>query len=113
MSGSEPESEFIIVGKITGAHGIRGWVKVHSYTEPNTNILNFDPIYLKSSESKLSQPEQSEDWQPVKISDGRPQGRGIVMQLDHITDRNQAEELGKRDIAIKSGQLPETEEGLS
>ena len=39
---SEPESsELLTVGKITGCYGVKGWVKIHSYTEPVENFLSF------------------------------------------------------------------------
>ena len=39
MVDSAPEQ--VIVGKITAVYGIKGWVKIHSYTEPDTNLLEF------------------------------------------------------------------------
>ena len=32
----------IVVGEIVGVFGVRGWVKLHSFTDPRTNIFGFD-----------------------------------------------------------------------
>ena len=31
----------IYLGKITGAHGIKGWLKIQSFSSPPENILNY------------------------------------------------------------------------
>ncbi|MBU2037618.1 MAG: ribosome maturation factor RimM, partial [Gammaproteobacteria bacterium] len=33
--------EITVLGKVTTAFGIKGWVKVYSYTDPMTNILDY------------------------------------------------------------------------
>ncbi|HJL62532.1 MAG TPA: ribosome maturation factor RimM, partial [Pseudomonadales bacterium] len=40
-------AEKLLVGKINGVYGVKGWVKVYSYTEPSEQILNYLPWYLK------------------------------------------------------------------
>ncbi len=92
-----PESvKPIIVGKITGASGIRGWVKVHSYSEPRKNILEYKSWLLATDNG----------WRSVEVSTGREQGKTLVAQLKDCTDRNQAEALRGTEIAIRPEQLP-------
>ena len=73
MSTSE---EFIPVGKISGAFGVKGWVKVYSFTEPRTNILQYSPLFLS----------RRGDWIEIKVSGGRLQGKGVVMGIENVTD---------------------------
>ena len=42
--------ENIIVGKISGVYGVKGWVKVYSYTDPREEISKYSPWYLKQHE---------------------------------------------------------------
>ena len=35
------QDDMLVVGKITGCYGVKGWVKIHSYTEPRENFLGF------------------------------------------------------------------------
>ncbi len=85
----------VIVGEITGLSGVKGWVKVFSHTEPRTNILEYNPWFLK----------QRGEWKTVKLLNGRPQGKTIVAQLEGVTCREEARELIGTEIAIQPSQL--------
>lgn len=93
--------EPLIVGKLNGAHGIKGWVKVYSLTSPKENILNYQPWYLKLNGQ----------WQQVNIIAGREQGKTIVVQLEGCDDRNVAESYHGTEVAIAKSQLPELGDG--
>jgi 16S rRNA processing protein RimM len=86
----------INVGKISGVFGIKGWVKVFSFTECKENILNYSPWLLKKSGETKS----------VNVVDGKLQGKVVVAQLDGITDRDEAASLMGWDIFITPDQLP-------
>ncbi len=88
----------ISVGKISGVFGIKGWVKVFSFTDPRENILTYSPWLLKKGdESKI-----------LNVIDGQLQGKTIVAQLDGINDRDQAASLMGWDVFIRQDQLPKT-----
>lgn len=38
----------VLVGTIGKPYGLKGWVKINSYTEPVSNILNYSPWYLEA-----------------------------------------------------------------
>ncbi len=90
------ESTRLIIGQISGLYGVRGWVKVFSYTSPITNILNYAPWQLY----------QQGQWQKVTVSEGQAQGKGIIVHLEDIHDRDEAAHLLGADIAINREQLP-------
>ena len=91
-----PNQQHINVGKISGVFGIKGWVKVFSFTDVRENILNYSPWLLKKdSETK---------W--VAVIDGNLQGKTVVAQLDGVNDRDQAASLMGWDIFITPDQLP-------
>ena len=98
----DPDSQFVVVGKIASAYGIKGWVHVYSYTDPASNILQYQPWLLQSRDSK-------QPWNPVKVLSGRPHGKQIVVQLEGCFDRNQAEQLRGLEIAVSRDQFPDTE----
>jgi len=87
--------EFIRVGKISGAFGVKGWVKIFSFTDPRKNILSYSPLYLL----------QKGEWVKLDVVSGRVQGKGIVMSLEGITDPDQVLPLVGSELAIKKEQL--------
>lgn len=97
MAASE---EFIPVGKISGAFGVKGWVKVYSFTEPRANILEYSPLFLS----------RQGEWVEIKVSGGHLQGKGLVMGIANVTDRDQVQPLIGAELAIKKDQLEPTEE---
>lgn len=91
----------INVGRISGVFGVKGWVKVFSFTEARENILNYSPWLLKKdSEAKL-----------VNVIDGKLQGKAVVAKLDGVNDRDQAAGLMGWDIFITPDQLPKVAKG--
>ncbi len=92
MAASE---EFIPVGKIAGTFGVKGWMKVISFTDPRKNLLSYKPLYLSSKGS----------WREIKVLNGRVQGKGIVISLENINDPDQVLPLVGSELAITKQQL--------
>ncbi len=42
---------FVLIGKIDGVYGVKGFLKVYSYTQPRTEILNWPNWYLKRNDA--------------------------------------------------------------
>ena len=90
------KQQHINVGRISSVFGIKGWVKVFSFTDARENILNYSPWLLKKdSETRV-----------VNVIDGNLQGKAVVAQLDGVSDRDQAASLMGWDIFITPDQLP-------
>lgn len=89
----------IILGRISGLYGVRGWVKVYSHTEPKENILNY-PVWLVGPDQK-----------PIKLETGKIHGKGIVAKLVGIDDRDEVAKLLGQDIAVSRDALPRLDEG--
>jgi 16S rRNA processing protein RimM len=94
----------VIVGKITGVYGIKGWVKIYSYTRPITGILQYKTWLL-------GQPGKPAKQQAVEVIEGRQQGKGIIAKLAGYDDRDQVRALIDQDIAIPRSELPALPEG--
>jgi len=94
----ETSEEFVPVGKVSGAFGVQGWMKIFSFTEPRNNILKYSPLYIS----------RKGEWVAVKVTGGRVQGKGVVMGLENVTDREQVLALIGSEFAIKKTQLKPT-----
>ncbi|MGR9087103.1 MAG: ribosome maturation factor RimM [Gammaproteobacteria bacterium] len=99
MSGQSDKT--LPVGKISGVFGVRGWLRVFSYTAPPENILNYSPWIVKKGDAVRT----------VRLLDGKLHGRAIVVQLEGVADRDQAEALMGSSVCILKEQLPKTREG--
>lgn len=97
----QSEEKHIIVGKIGSTYGVKGWVKVISFTEIALDILNFSPWYLESPTG----------WEKIKVEDGRPHGKAIVVKLPGYNAPEQARLLTGKKIAVTQSQLPALEKG--
>ena len=96
---SKHEDEKIRVGRIIGAQGVNGWIKVFSDTSPRENILGYGPWQI----------ETGDRLQTVEFS-GRLQGKNVLAKLAGVEDREQANELAGSNIYIFADQLPKLEE---
>lgn len=91
----------ITVGEISGAFGVKGWVKVKSFTDPPENILRYAPwlISLKG------------DSREVKPLEGRLHAGFVVARLEDLTDRDSAQALRKFEISVARDQFPKPQKG--
>ena len=99
----------IELGKIVGVWGVKGWLKIFSYTRNRQDIGLYDEWLLV--QQRLKSPQSVSDWQSVKVKNCRSQGQNIVAQLDGIDDRDQAHALIGQKIFIQRSQLPVLSEG--
>lgn len=98
---SLPNTEFLNAGQISGVFGVKGWVKVFSYTQPRENILSYSPWFLRKNEK----------FQEVKLIKGQRHGNAVVAELDGIVDRDLAMGLVGAEILISRHQLPKPKSG--
>ncbi|MDP5211087.1 ribosome maturation factor RimM [Microbulbifer sp. 2205BS26-8] len=94
-------TDLVTVGRITTAYGVRGWVKVHSYTEPMDNILQFPNWRLRGPKG----------WETYQIDAGRHHGKGLVVHIKGIDSRDEATQFCQCDIAVVRGLMPVLEPG--
>jgi 16S rRNA processing protein RimM len=91
----------LLIGKINGFFGLQGWVKVFSYTNPRTNILNYSPWSIKVDGN----------FQSIDITSGREQSKTIVAHIKGIDNREDSQKFIGQDIYINKEQLPELTQG--
>jgi len=102
---SESGSSALTAGKITGCYGIKGWVKIHSYTDPEENLFRFGGWKLKRARAG------SESAEPVEFDQWKRHGKGMVAHIAGVDDRTAAEAYHGLEILVDARQLPELDEG--
>jgi len=94
-------SNLITVGHIGAVFGIKGWVKIHSETQPKDNIFQYSPWWLKTRHGVKT----------FEVDEHQAHGTGHIAHLRGIDDRDQAETLARVEIAIDRSQLSDLSEG--
>ena len=89
------------MGRIVGLFGVRGWVKVFSYTDPREAILSYEGWLLG----------RKGDWKPAEVAEGQRHGKSVIAHFVGVDDRDRAAALVGSEIAVLREALPETAEG--
>jgi 16S rRNA processing protein RimM len=97
------ENGFLPVGKIVGAHGVKGNLKIYSYAE-SVSVFKPGSSILVSRAGKI---EKNYTIKWVK-----PHGKSILLSFKGIENRNAAEALIGSELFIDRTALPELEEGV-
>jgi 16S rRNA processing protein RimM len=98
MSG---EPRRIVIGRIGGPFGVKGWVKLLSWSEPREQIIGYSPWLVQAGGQ----------WREWRVAEGHAHGKGVIARLEGVTDREQAAALMGADIAVWRSQLGETKPG--
>ena len=92
----------VVMGKVVGAQGIQGWVKVQTFTEYLDSLLDYNTWYVGSEQ----------EWRPLEVLEANVHGgRVLIAKLQGIPDRTAAEKYKGLLIAVPRAELPEKEEG--
>jgi 16S rRNA processing protein RimM len=92
----------IRLGSINGSHGVKGWVKVFSYTDPVEAILDYQPWILKKGSITRQ----------VNIQEGQPNGKKLIARLEDVDTREMSDELIGYEIFVDREVLPDLEDGV-
>lgn len=98
MSGSQ---NWVAMGYIKGAFGVKGWVKVHAGTEYADSLLDYPEWRLT----------KGGNVQIAEIEAGKVAGDELQVKFAHINDRDEAALLRGYTIEIARENFAETEEG--
>jgi 16S rRNA processing protein RimM len=86
-------STHVPVGVIVGAHGIKGEVKLKSFTSDPASISRYGPL-------------QNKTGQIFEITKIKPAKDGFIASLKGVTDRNQSELLRGLELYVTREKLP-------
>jgi 16S rRNA processing protein RimM len=95
------ESKPVILGRVTGLFGVKGWIKVRSYTEPREAILDYkDWLFFRNG-----------DPQAVKLAEGKRHGKSVIARIEGVDDRDEAARYVGDEIGVSRETLPDTQRG--
>ena len=93
----DPAQKRVLLGRVTGAFGVRGDVKLESWTEPRARIFGYQPWILRAANGVEHE---------MQGARGRDTGKHVVATLPGIEDRDAAEALRQFKAAWPAAELP-------
>ena len=81
------------IGVLVGVHGLKGEVKLKSYTEIPENLFSYKDFYTENSNK------------PINLKFVRKVKQNLICKIENITTRNDAEKLRGLKLLIKRDQL--------
>lgn len=88
----------VILGRISGLFGVRGWVKVYSYTDPREAVLNYGRWLLSGKNG----------WREATVAEGKRHGKTVIVRIEGYDERDAAAGLIGTEIGVPRDELPET-----
>lgn len=94
---------FITVGQFGAVHGLQGWLKLHSYTDPEDNIFSYHPWWWSTNPAS----------NPILLSleDTRRHHGSLLVKLKGCDNPDAARRYVNGTIVIEASQLPALAEG--
>lgn len=98
VAGQRMASErMITVGRLHGAFGVRGEVKLESFTDPHRAIAKYQPWTLRDARGNERVCES------VRVREG---GKGLIAAMAGIEDKDAADALRGTDVLVPRSALP-------
>jgi 16S rRNA processing protein RimM len=88
----------ILMGRVGAAHGIKGDVKVQSFTEDPLALASYGPLLTGRPDLTLT------------VRSARSVGSGLIVRFEGIDDRTAAEKLNGVDLYVERARLPEPQD---
>jgi 16S rRNA processing protein RimM len=93
----------VIMGRVAGAQGIQGWIKVQPYTAEPGSLTEYRSWWLGN---------ETQGWRELDVLKSNLHGgRVVIAQLMGCHDRNTAETYKGQLIAIPRNRMPQPDEG--
>lgn len=91
----------VILGQVGAVFGVRGWVKLWSFTDPPGNLLEYAELDLG----------RHGHWSPARLAEARPHGEALVARFEGVEDRDAAAALVGAELAVARERLPQAGAG--
>ncbi|AOD14352.1 ribosome maturation factor RimM [Xanthomonas fragariae] len=87
----------ILLGRVAGAFGVKGELKIESWTEPRSAIFRYQPWILRTPSGEES---------TLSGARGRDQGKRLIARFPDVSDRNTVEAMHGVEIYVSRSALP-------
>ncbi len=88
----------VVMGRIIAPFGIRGWLKIKTFTEAPDALVDFPVWWLNTADG----------WREHKLAEWEMHSKGLVALLENVADRTAAEMLKGIEVGVPRELLPDT-----
>lgn len=95
------QDNLVIIGKISGVFGVKGWVKIESYTRPADNICLYNQFYVNGGNKNINQ-------ELIKVHNLKAHAKGFVAEIEGLNCRDEAKHWTHATLSISRDMLNES-----
>ena len=88
----------VVLGRVSGLFGVKGWVKIHSFTNPRDALLEYTGWVIESGGV----------WQEIELAEGKRHGKTVIARFGGIEDRDAAAVFVNCALGVPRQTLPAT-----
>jgi 16S rRNA processing protein RimM len=97
-----PPEDLVVMGRLLAPRGIKGWLKVKTFTEEPDALAEFSTWWLRDQQG----------WSPREVEDIELVHLGFSAKLAGVDDRNAAELMRGIDVALSRSALPQYDDAI-
>lgn len=98
---ASPPKRLVTMGRVLGAHGVKGALMVASFCDPPRRLLDYPVWWLRRDGSVRA----------VRRVSGQDSTKGLIVEIEGVTDRDVATAMKGVEIAIDRDALPKLRPG--
>jgi 16S rRNA processing protein RimM len=91
----------VVMGRVAAPHGVRGWLKINTFTETPETLAGFPIWWLAGATG----------WQEHRVAEAEVRGNTLLAKFAGVGDREQAQRLSGHQVAVPREALPEPDAG--
>lgn len=97
----EENPKIVILGQIGKVYGIKGWLKLSSFTSPSTNIFDYTELMVRLGDSV----------ETLKIDEYKERQNGLIVHFSGYDNPDDSKKLVGKQISIENDRLPQLLDG--
>lgn len=93
--------DMVVLGRIVGPYGLRGWVKVHPFGDDVAGLGDMQQWWLGADDTGKS-------WTPYALQELKPHANGWIVKFAQVDGRDASEAIDGLYVAAPRSELPKT-----
>jgi len=98
---AEPQSRLVVMGRVLGPFGVKGWIKIQPYTERPGSLAQYPTWWMRIAQ----------DWCEFQPEESEQHGQHLVARVRGFVNRDEAARFSGAEIAVSRDALPEAGAG--